>query len=208
MRIGMCGAHRTGKTTLAKALAEKLDLTPTLSGTSAIVKAHDFNMGASNRLEHPLGMMMQRAILDALLEGEVGDKFVADRTPIDCAAYLLADATAGAGDTYLHEEVMTYVESAARETFKRFDLLVLVPPALPFEEIDGKPPFNLAYQMHHHLLCRSLLLEREEWLTTAIEIPMEVLNLERRVRFVRDHISEAAAARKLRMVTGTTRIFD
>jgi nicotinamide riboside kinase len=208
MRIGFCGAHRTGKTTLAIAVAEKLKLDTTLSGTSAIVKQFGFNMALDNRLEVSNGLAMQQAILDALLEGQVGDNFVADRTPIDCAAYLLADATASVGNAELHEEVMTYVESATRETFKRFDLLVLVPPALPFEAIDGKPPYNLAYQMHHHLLCRSLLLEREEWLATAVELPLEVTGLQERVKFVTGHIREAAANRKLRLGLKTTRIFD
>jgi nicotinamide riboside kinase len=208
MRIGFCGAHRTGKTTLAKAVAQRLGIETVLSGTSAIVAEHGFNMALDNRLEVSNGIPMQQAILDALLEGQVGDNFVADRSPIDCAAYLLADATASAGDRGAQEKAMVYVESATREAFKRFDLLVLVPPALGFVSEDGKPPYNLAYQMHHHLLCRSLLLDRDEWLTVAVELPWEVTSLPERVKFVTGHIREAAANRKLRMATGTTRIYE
>jgi nicotinamide riboside kinase len=208
MRIGFVGAHRSGKTTLAKAVAEKLDLDTVLSGTSAIVAKHGFNMATDNRFLHPNGIAMQQEIVGALYETQVGDNFVADRTPIDAASYLLADAIAPVSTPQQQEECMIYCEHAVRETFKRFDLLVLIPPALPFEKSDDKPPPNAAYQFHHHMLCRSMLLERDEWLTTAVELPMEVLDINQRVTFVQAHIRDAALNRKLRMGLKTTRIFD
>lgn len=205
MRIGFVGAHRTGKTTLAKAIAEELDLQPILSGTSAIVAEHGFNMGADNRFFHERGYAMQEAIVQALYDGQVGDRFVADRTPIDAAAYLLADAIAPAGGR--SEEAISYVETATRETFKRFDLLVLVPPAIQFEARPDKPPLNATYQLHHHMLCRAMLLEKHEWLAHAVELPWEVTALKERVTFVKAHVREAAANRKLRLATNTTRIY-
>jgi nicotinamide riboside kinase len=205
LRIGFVGAHRTGKTTLAKAIAEELKLDPILSGTSEIVAKHGFNMATDNRLLSPSGIAMQMEIIDALYDGQVGDCFVADRTPIDAAAYLLADAVAPAN--FADEEVVQYVEKATRETFKRFDLLVLIPPAIEFEARPDKPPFNRAYQFHHHTICRGLLLEHPDLLTTAVEMPWEVTSLKARVHFVRGHIREAASARKVRLATRTTEIY-
>jgi nicotinamide riboside kinase len=205
MRIGFVGAHRTGKTTLAKAIAEKLDLEPTLSGTSEIVAKHGFNMATDNRLLSPSGLAMQMEIVDTLYERLIGDRFVADRTPIDAAAYLLADAVAPAN--FADDEVVAYVEKATRETFKRFDLLVLVPPAIEFDAQPGKPPFNRAYQFHHHTLCRGLLLDHPDWLTHTVELPWEVTAIKERVRFVQGEIREAARLRSIRMALKTTSIY-
>lgn len=103
---------------------------------------------------------------------------------------------------------MVYVEKAARETFKRFDLLVLVPPAIEFDAQPGKPPFNRAYQYHHHTLCRGLLLDHPDWLTHTVELPWETTDLKLRLKFVLGHIREAARLRSIRMALKTTRIFD
>jgi nicotinamide riboside kinase len=205
MRIGFCGAHRTGKSTLSKAVAERLDLDLTPNPNTA--KARGFDMKNNHRFT-PEGQALQNAILDSMLERLVGDRFVADRTPIDAAAYLLADATADRGGESDWEASLIYMDNAIKQTFRRFDLVVLVPPALPVEPDPDKPPVNSAYQQHIHLLCRSMLLEREEWLMPAVELPVETLSLKTRVQFVLDHIREAARMRSIRMATKTTRIFD
>lgn len=205
MRIGLCGAHRTGKSTLAATVAERTGLFFNDQGVVNTVKKTGFNMATDSRITP--GLPLQSQIMDGLLERLVGDDFVSDRTPIDAAAYLLADATAGAGDAATHEEVLQYMDKAVRETFRRFDLLVLIPPALSVEAHPDKPPVNAAYQMHHHLLCRSMLLEREEWLATAVELPVDVLDLTERAIFVEAHIKEAALNRMFRMATKTTVIY-
>lgn len=205
MRIGFCGAHRTGKSTLAEAVADKLGLELLPNPNTAVARGVD--MATVNRIEDREGFDLQRAIMRGMLERLVGDNHVADRTPIDAAAYLFADATAGVGLDWQHEEALQYMDQAVRETFQRFDLIVLVPPAIAVEPHPEKPPVNAAYQAHIHMLCRSMLLEREEWLATAVELPVDVLDINERVTFVEAHIREAATNRKLRMGFGTTRIF-
>jgi hypothetical protein len=205
MRIGFCGAHRTGKSTLAAAVAERLGLDLLPNPNTA--KAKGFDMKNNHRFTEA-GIDLQTTIMVNMLEREVGDRFVADRTPIDAAAYVLADATADRGEETSWEWALQYMDTAIKETFRRFDLVVLVPPAIAVEPHPDKPPVNSAYQQHIHLLCRSMLLEREEWLATAVELPLETLTVDARVRFVLSHIREAAANRKLRLGTGTTRIYE
>jgi hypothetical protein len=161
MRIGFCGSHRTGKTTLAKLLAAEIGATPVLSGTSAIVAKYGFDMGYNNRVCYGIGLPMQQEILDALIEnaGNAGRHFVADRTPLDAAAYLLADATADRGDQATWEEAMRQIKQAIIATEGQYDAVIFVPPAIKFEPMDGKPPMNGLYQRHHSQICRGLVAD-------------------------------------------------
>lgn len=160
MRIGFSGAHRTGKSTLARAVAKQLHLPFLTSAASRVAADYGFDMGRDNRLTTN-GMAMQECQLRAMLEqiAAAGASYVCDRTPIDAAAYLLGDATAFAGDEAYRERAVEYVERAIALTAKHFDVVILLPPAITFEPMDGKPPFNVAYQEHHHMLCRGMLFD-------------------------------------------------
>lgn len=163
MRIGFAGAHRTGKTALARIIARCHQAPLVDSPMGKVANDYQFNMATDNRLTSN-GMVMQReqqAELVRRIEA-AGPRFVADRTPIDTAAYLMADATAPAGaDTDYPERVVEYVERAMRLTAELFDVVILVPPAITFELLDGKPPINPAYQEHIHQLIRGFLYDDE-----------------------------------------------
>lgn len=167
MRIGFCGAHRTGKTTLARAVSRVYGLTLLTSSASAVAAKHDFDMAHHNRLD--TGIPMQVEQLDTMIEAFRANPrgYVCDRTPLDAAAYLLADATASAGTPIARETAVRYVEKAMRLTAANFDLVILVPPAITFEPMDGKPPMNEAYQEHHHLLVRGMLCDDEVAIPTG-----------------------------------------
>jgi hypothetical protein len=179
MRIGFCGAHRTGKTTLACELANRLKVPTVLSGTSAIVAKHGFDMGRDNRITH-LGLPMQQEIQDKLIDDveSSGPNIVADRTPIDAAAYLLADATADRGDEHDWEEAMQMVGQALMATNGLFDAVIFVPPAIEFEPMDGKPPMNGLYQAHHSAIVRGL---HADLLIPTMAIEVENQTVEGRV---------------------------
>lgn len=157
MRIGFCGAHRTGKTTLAKALSYPLGLTMLPNPNTAARLGYDMKNG--NRVSDPDGMILQLEILKGMNDRLVGDAYLSDRTPLDAAAYLLADATANAGDDVNRTLVQEYVCQAIALTKDRFDIVILVPPAIVVEPVDGKPPVNAAYQLHIHHLISGMLAE-------------------------------------------------
>ncbi|WP_375292162.1 AAA family ATPase [Sphingomonas melonis] len=167
MRIGFCGAHRTGKTTLARTIARIYQLPLLSSSASAVAARHSFDMAHHNRLD--TGISMQVEQLETMIEGFEANPagFVSDRTPLDAAAYLLADATASAGTPLSRETAVTYVEKAMALTAKHFDAVILVPPAITFEPMDGKPPMNEAYQEHHHMLVRGMLFDDEIAIATG-----------------------------------------
>lgn len=198
MRIGFTGAHRAGKTTLANIVAKEYGLTQVHSPAGQIVKDFGFDMGRDNRLnfsrpdEHGndmCGVDMQLEILDALIRecSKAGPSYVSDRTPIDVAAYLLADATGYAGTAWRHEQAVAITEKAIRDTERLFDIVILVPPLPDYLEEAGKPPLNRAYQEHHHMLCRGMLFD-EDLDVYWDEIRRDSFSLEERMNLVRSVI--------------------
>ncbi|MGE8141800.1 hypothetical protein ACQKOE_07480 [Novosphingobium sp. NPDC080210] len=203
MRIGFCGAHRSGKTTLAKIVAEEYGLNFVDSPASKIVKDFEFDMARDNRLDfhngslgdsNNTGVSMQWAIYLSLINAIDnntwgGKSFVSDRTPLDVAAYMLADATAYAGEEWSQGEAMRMVQRAILDTERMFDMVLLVPPGIQFMVEDGKPPLNEAYQEHHHMLCRGMLFDEDLDLFWD-EIRRTTHTIEDRMDFVHGMITE------------------
>lgn len=164
MRIGLVGAHRTGKTTIAQAVAQELNLTFVPSQVSAIAKSYGFDMD-EHRRDDTSFFLMQKEILQHLHDNakygaqEGRGRSIMDRTPLDAAAYLMADFQANTGSPEMQDQVLQYMDSAVRMTNEAFDVVILVPPGIDFDAQDGKPGANLAYQEHHHLLCAGLCAE-------------------------------------------------
>lgn len=197
MRIAFCGSHRSGKTTLARLVSAAYGVPHIDSPASAVVKEFGFDMGRDNRLSfnsegsNDTGISMQWAIylkLVAALEAQPGS-YVTDRTPIDVAAYLLADATAYAGEEWSQAEAMRMVEKAIIDTERLFDMVILVPPGIQFMVEDGKPPINEAYQEHHHMLCRGILFDDDLGVCWD-EIRRDTHTIEARMAFVHGMIAE------------------
>lgn len=203
MRLGFTGAHRTGKSTLAQIIATDERLTMVKSPAGEIVKSFGFDMATDNRLVYEafdektgdvkFGTDMQWAIYDTLVESlkEAAEHggYVSDRTPIDVAAYLMADATAYAGEPGDQAATVRMVEQAIRDTQALFDIVILVPPAIDFVAEAGKPPMNQAYQEHHHMLCRGILFDEDLDLYWD-EIRRDTFSLSARMEFVRGMTAE------------------
>lgn len=198
MRIGLTGAHRTGKSTLAEFVHKVWGVPWIQSPASAIVKGFGFDMGRDNRLMFEQvagdtdGIEMQWAIYDTLvssLQEAPKGGYVSDRTPIDVAAYLLADATGYAGWEDGQAEVVRMVEQSIRDTERLFDGVILVQPGIEFEQRADKPPMNAAYQEHHHMLCRGILFDDDLDLYWD-EISRDCIDLERRKEYVEGFVTE------------------
>jgi hypothetical protein len=181
MRIGLCGAHRTGKTTLATQVAEQLGIMQVKSSVSSIAASYNFNMDTDRR-DNPLFARMQRQILVTLCDSYGGKtRFVSDRTPLDAAAYLLCDVQADNGDDEWRQMVQDYTSKALAATEMFFDAIILVPPAIPFDPMDGKPGANPAYQEHLHLVCAGLL---GELTIPCAQLPRDCVGLQERTNLV------------------------
>lgn len=145
--IGFSGAHRVGKSTIAARLAEKNKFPFIPSSVSAIAKECGFDMNnpATPFLER---IAFQEVVLEAFAreyEEQTGI-FIADRTPLDLAMYLLADAPNGASTPEIGERVTAYVDRCVQLANDHFMCVMIVQPGIEFVEGEGKPLPNVPYQ--------------------------------------------------------------
>ena len=182
--IGLCGAHRTGKTTLAITLAKSLNM-PFVPINTAEVFAR-FHESPKSILGIRLRLEVQEAILQKACDiwFEMDTPFISDRTTIDMAAYTLADIK---GDTIISPDtefwVQQYLGNCRKATEKYFSYLVLIPPAIPIIPAAGKASLSKGYIEHVHTLCAGLWCDRHELISGA-KLPREAVDLGDRVKFV------------------------
>lgn len=145
--VGLTGAHRTGKTTVAKQIVDKNPTIPMVQASvSEIAKRHGFNINAKNSLEERLAF--QEIVLRefAAEYAKHNGLFITDRTPLDFAAYMLADVRGNEVDPKLDGLVADYVERCIQVTLRHFALIVAIQPGIPYVDEPGKPTPSRCYQ--------------------------------------------------------------
>lgn len=157
--IGLMGAHRVGKTTLAQAFAEQTEIELVKTSASAVFK----RLGADPKKDYSLDerLSIQHEILTAAEHDyrSAPNTFIADRTPLDMLAYTLADVQRENITEEQGVRIMEYADRCIDVTNKYFNLLVLIQPGIEVQEEDGKAPGNPAYMEHINQLCRGLMLD-------------------------------------------------
>lgn len=188
MSYGLVGAHRTGKTTLAQAFSKETNITFVQTSTSAVMARHGFDP----KLNYPLidRLHIQNIILDEMdiAYRSAPRTFITDRTPIDAAAYLLADITRA--DTIMDHQVLKYMARCFAITNEHFSMLLLLQPGIPLVEEEGKAPANPAYIEHISQLCMGLLND-ERVGSKHFYCPRRYLRLEDRVMCLGNAVKRA-----------------
>jgi hypothetical protein len=184
MTIGLTGSQRTGKSTLAGAysLAEGVPFLQT--GASQVFA----DMGYDPKVDYPLDIRIeiQKRILDSFDKqyAAAGSGFITDRTPVDMAAYLLADVQRQNTTPAQAKLVTKYMEDCASVTNSHFSTLVVVQPGIPVIEAEGKAPANVAYMEHMNALVMGLVVS-EMIVPSHFYIPRSMTNLAERVKVLR-----------------------
>jgi predicted ATPase len=163
MIVGITGAHRTGKTTLARAFVEanpEFAFVPTSVG--AIMAQHGFDPLLDYPIEERL--QIQNIILTELdrAYAQHASNAVFDRTPLDAAAYFLADVLRENVGEQLQWEITQYVARAIDITNRRFSMLFFVPPVLPYVAEPGKAPAQPAYIEHISTIINGLRADERQ----------------------------------------------
>lgn len=179
--IGLCGAHRSGKTTLARAFAKKTGITFVETSVSSIWK--DF--GLDPAAEHDFGtrLMIQEQILkriDAKFAEYSGKECITDRTPLDMAAYTLADAIGNRVPPAVQSRLRKYVEDCFQSANRRFSMMLLLQPGIPLVDEPGKAPLNEGYIEHLNSLILGLTVD-ERLRCPHFYMPRSIVDLDERL---------------------------
>lgn len=179
---GLCGAHRCGKSTLARAYAEKHGLTFLETSVSAIFK--ELGLNPTNSFTFKKRLDIQEVILERLdaTYGEPGarERVITDRTPIDMLGYTVSEAIGTAVTSRDQKRFAAYVEKCFEVTNRRFSTLVLVQPGIPLVKAKGKGALNLAYIEHLNSLMMGLQSDQRVKVPHYY-IPRSIVDLDDRV---------------------------
>lgn len=140
MKVGLAGAHRVGKTTLAKDIGTLPYLKTDVAGIFA-----SRGIAPTSKLSFVERMDIQWRLLEHLRQRyETKASFVTDRTPLDLIAYTLAEVTDEVAESMTIEQVndlTSYIDECLI-TLLEFDRIFVVRPGIPVVEADCKGSTN------------------------------------------------------------------
>lgn len=153
--IGLTGAHRTGKTTLAKAWAEENEVEYVTPDVAGVIRTFNMDCGDIKTIEDRL--KVQRKLVEACDSAFLRRKglYITDRCPLDIAAYTMADAVQHMSKDQA-QELNDIILDCFSITNACFGSIILVQPGIPFVPEPNKPPENVAYQEHIHTIAVGL----------------------------------------------------
>lgn len=155
MRIGFSGSGGTGKTTVAKVLAEGLGLPLISEGVREYVAERGITNLRGMTAEETFDM--QRHLLQVKKDQELRqDAWVSDRTTADNIAYCLRWCGREDG---LQEAVRDYVREAMEHLQEAYDLIFFFPHGKFDLTGDGVRSAKPMYQLEIEYLLRGILAE-------------------------------------------------
>lgn len=189
--LGLTGAHRTGKSTLAREYAKKVGAEFLETPVSSIFK--ELGYDPAKTYDFPTRMMIQEEVLqrvDALYATAAGHNVVTDRTPMCMLAYATAEAIGDTVPEDCQERFRRYMKSCFDVVNRRFHTLIVVQPGLPIVPAEGKAAPNLAYIEHLNALVRGFCLD-ERVKPSCYYVPRTTLDLAKRVDAVEFAVSQS-----------------
>jgi AAA domain len=147
MGYGVSGSHGTGKSTLARAVAEKLGLHFLDASVNRFMKEGGFD--GLRDLPMEVRIEAQEWLLKRYLEeiAKAPGTFITDRTPLDFIGYATAEVTMhNTPDLDLADRIADYCSNCLEATARHFDMIILVRPLELYEVDPKRPPLNRAYQ--------------------------------------------------------------
>jgi hypothetical protein len=187
IKIGLAGSHRTGKTTLALAIAQEKNIAFVKTDTSAVFKQQGLHPAAP--MDFNTRLWIQNHIIEAAVQiwqSEPKD-FITDRTPLDFMAYTLADIQGATEVDFA--ELTGYLTRCIDATNRFFNLLVVLQPAIPLVYEPGKAALNPAYMEHLNVIIQGLC-HHDDLICPSIIIKKDIIRIEERIAAIFDTFSQ------------------
>lgn len=177
MIYGVCGASGVGKTTVCERLADSLNIEFVRTSISEAAKRHGFDAIGSLSISQRLDLQEKLLVDHIQLIQNVERPAILDRTPVDFAAYMMAEIHMHSYAEITQDEmerISRYVRDCHVETQANYDCLFHLAPLLTYEPSPGRPKPNVAYQMHCDLIMRGVLSSMQPSLPN--HVPHIILN--------------------------------
>jgi len=192
--IGLAGAHRTGKTTLAKVCSERLHLPFIETDVASVFKRMSFD--PKKRYDFATRISIQWEILKQLIEKyDQANRatFITDRTPFDLVAYTIADINRDGLSEDDQETFMRYMAACFDVADRYFGVVVIVQPGIDIVENKNKANGDKAHMEHINMLLSGFAVNADTHVPFTF-IPRHILDIDRRVKCVEESVLIASKA--------------
>ncbi|MCJ8601056.1 AAA family ATPase [Klebsiella pneumoniae] len=186
LRIGLCGAQGTGKTTLARIAAQSLMVPFIQTNVADILRR---NGVVSCRSEMPVmeRLALQEIILNGIVDALPREgEFITDRTPLDVMMYTLSWLPPFP-DEEVSEAVKSLLDRCVDATDDHFSLITQLHPGieLPRKEFErtDRAPLNFACCTREDALLTGIIRRYSRFILNCrlTSIPVSVVRLDMRV---------------------------
>ena len=182
--LSLAGAHRSGKTTLAKILADKLgvDFLETKVGDVFA------DLGLDPKADMPFldRLAVQNKILrniEAQYELRRGQIFIADRSPFDVLGYTIADIQRGTVDPDHRPHVEAHLREGVRIVNTHLAAVMMLQPLQNAPDAEGKAQACPFYMDHVFWVIKGLIENVTPYLTNGmISVISQSYNLDERTQ--------------------------
>jgi len=181
--LALAGAHRSGKSTLAKTIAYVAKgVTYVPSQTTSVFKS--LGLDISKPLTFDQRMLAQEAILDLHLHDvqHAPTPWIACRSTLDFAAYAMAEWGKNAPPEG-EDRLLGYVDKCLKAASWTYTGIILVQPGIPYVEEEGKAPPSKTFQELMNTLCFSYMRDSRVNCSSWF-LRRELTGLEERVQAV------------------------
>jgi predicted ATPase len=188
MVYAFTGSHRSGKTTLAKAVAEDLGIEFYETKTADVMAALGIDIVSALSLADRLGA--QELLLNHHLKmlADLPRPLIVDRCPIDFFAYTIAEIGMHSGmNAELDARMTRYLNRCLFEMERNYAVAIVCAP-LPHYKIEkNKPAPVRSYQQHFHHIVEGAVYGLD-WIT---HVSLPAMPLEQRRQVANEVIVEA-----------------
>lgn len=184
MCIAFVGAHRTGKTTLAREVSKVTGIPFAETSTTAVMRELGLNPVANMPFMDRLHL--QEILLKHHIEWikTLPRPVILDRSPFDMVAYTVAELGMH-HDLEVDERVMNYMAAAMNVVKRHYGMVLAVRPLTTYEVDPTKPPPSMSYQTHIQFIIEGGMSLLQEMVQTHV-IPEN--DLEERVEIAKGYI--------------------